>query len=125
MVAFLPADAPTRLHLGKDDPNQLLSYSYLVFEADYLAETDSAPYRPWRISVTLRSLIYQEKTLEAKNAQRSKPVSFFVLPFAAHCSSCRHLIRPTSSSDAGRVSKLGLSVRGLARFRSLAPACAF
>ena len=26
------------LRLGKDDPNQLLSYSYLVFEADYLAE---------------------------------------------------------------------------------------
>lgn len=39
MVAFLPADAPTRLHLGKDDPNQLLAYSYLVFEAVYLAET--------------------------------------------------------------------------------------
>jgi AraC family transcriptional regulator len=37
-VAFLPADAPTMLRLGKDDPNQLLSYSYLVFEADYLAE---------------------------------------------------------------------------------------
>ena len=37
-VAFLPADAPTRLRLGKDDPNQILSYSYLVFEADYLAE---------------------------------------------------------------------------------------
>jgi AraC family transcriptional regulator len=37
-VAFLPADAPTMLRLGKDDPNQILSYSYLVFEADYLAE---------------------------------------------------------------------------------------
>lgn len=37
-VAFLPAHAPTMLRLGKDDPNQLLSYSYLVFEADYLAE---------------------------------------------------------------------------------------
>ena len=37
-VAFLPADAPTMLRLGKDDPNQFLSYSYLVFEADYLAE---------------------------------------------------------------------------------------
>jgi AraC family transcriptional regulator len=37
-VAFLPADAPTKLRLGKDDPNQILAYSYLVFEADYLAE---------------------------------------------------------------------------------------
>ena len=37
-VAFLPADAPTMLRLGKDDRNQLLSYGYLVFEADYLAE---------------------------------------------------------------------------------------
>jgi AraC family transcriptional regulator len=37
-VAFLPADAPTMLRLGRDDPNQLLSYSYLVFEPEYLAE---------------------------------------------------------------------------------------
>jgi AraC family transcriptional regulator len=37
-VAFLPAEAPTMLRLGKDDRNQLLSYSYLVFETDYLAE---------------------------------------------------------------------------------------
>ena len=60
---FLTSRCADQVHLGKDDSNQLLSYSYLVFEADYLAETDSAPYRPWRISVTLRSLIYQEKTL--------------------------------------------------------------
>jgi quercetin dioxygenase-like cupin family protein len=31
-VAFLPADAPTMLRLEKDDPSQVLSYSYLVFE---------------------------------------------------------------------------------------------
>jgi AraC family transcriptional regulator len=37
-IAFLPADAPTRLRLAKDDPHQLLSYSYLVLEPDYLAE---------------------------------------------------------------------------------------
>jgi AraC family transcriptional regulator len=37
-IAFLPADAPTGLRLAKDDPHQLLSYSYLVLEPDYLAE---------------------------------------------------------------------------------------
>jgi AraC family transcriptional regulator len=37
-IAFLPADAPTRLRLAKDDPHRLLSYSYLVLEPDYLAE---------------------------------------------------------------------------------------
>jgi AraC family transcriptional regulator len=37
-VAFLPADAPTMLRLEKDDPSQVLSYSYLVFETNYLAE---------------------------------------------------------------------------------------
>jgi hypothetical protein len=37
-IAFLPADAPTMLRPGMDDPNQLLSYSYLVFEPGYLAE---------------------------------------------------------------------------------------
>src|SRR5258708_1957067 len=37
-IAFLPADAPTRLRLAKDDPHRLLSSSYLVLEPDYLAE---------------------------------------------------------------------------------------
>src|SRR5260370_21027407 len=37
-IAFLPADAPTRLRLAKDDPHRLLSYSYLVLEPGYLAE---------------------------------------------------------------------------------------
>lgn len=37
-IAFLPADAPTMLRLGKDDPNEVLSYSYLVFETNYLTE---------------------------------------------------------------------------------------
>jgi AraC family transcriptional regulator len=37
-VAFLPAQAPTRLRLGKDDPERIVSYSYLIFEPSYLAE---------------------------------------------------------------------------------------
>jgi AraC family transcriptional regulator len=37
-IAFLPAEALTRLRLGKDDPARIVSYSYLVFEPSYLAE---------------------------------------------------------------------------------------
>ena len=37
-IAFLPADAPTRLRPAKDDPHRFLSYSYLVLEPGYLAE---------------------------------------------------------------------------------------
>jgi AraC family transcriptional regulator len=37
-IAFLPAEAPTRLRLGKDDPDRIVSYSYLIFEPSYLAE---------------------------------------------------------------------------------------
>jgi hypothetical protein len=32
-IAFLPADAPTRLRLAKDDPHQLLSYELPRFGA--------------------------------------------------------------------------------------------
>ncbi|MBV8101422.1 MAG: helix-turn-helix transcriptional regulator [Verrucomicrobia bacterium] len=37
-IAFLPADAPAMLRFGKDDPEQLVSYSYLVFEPSYIAD---------------------------------------------------------------------------------------
>jgi len=37
-IAFLPADAPSMLRFGKDDPERLVSYSYLVFEPSYLAD---------------------------------------------------------------------------------------
>ena len=37
-IAFLPADAPTRLRPATKEPERLLSYSYLVFEPTYLAE---------------------------------------------------------------------------------------
>lgn len=37
-IAFLPADAPTMLLPAKNDPHEILSYSYLVFEPGYLAE---------------------------------------------------------------------------------------
>ena len=41
-IAFLPADAPNKLRFGKDDPEQLVSYSYLVFEPSYLADLASS-----------------------------------------------------------------------------------
>jgi AraC family transcriptional regulator len=37
-IAFLPADAPTMLRPGRDDPERVISYSYLVFEPSYLTE---------------------------------------------------------------------------------------
>jgi AraC family transcriptional regulator len=37
-IAFLPADAPTMLRFGSGEPDCLLSYSYLIFEPEYLAE---------------------------------------------------------------------------------------
>jgi AraC family transcriptional regulator len=37
-IAFLPADAPTRLRPVTNEPERFLSYSYLVFEPSYLAE---------------------------------------------------------------------------------------
>jgi AraC family transcriptional regulator len=37
-IAFLPADAPTRLRPATNEPERFLSYSYLVFEPSYLAE---------------------------------------------------------------------------------------
>jgi AraC family transcriptional regulator len=37
-IAFLPADAPARLRFGWDDPERVVSYSYLIFEPSYLAE---------------------------------------------------------------------------------------
>jgi AraC family transcriptional regulator len=37
-IAFLPADAPVRLRFGRDDPERVISYSYLIFELSYLAE---------------------------------------------------------------------------------------
>jgi len=37
-IAFLPADAPTRLRPGRDDPELVISYSYLIFEPSYLAD---------------------------------------------------------------------------------------
>jgi AraC family transcriptional regulator len=37
-IAFLPADAPTMLRPGRDDPERVISYSYLIFEPSYLVE---------------------------------------------------------------------------------------
>ena len=37
-IAFLPAGAPNMLRFATDDPNRILSYSYLLFEPEYLAE---------------------------------------------------------------------------------------
>jgi AraC family transcriptional regulator len=37
-IAFLPADAPNMLRLGRDHPERVISYSYLVFEPSYLAD---------------------------------------------------------------------------------------
>jgi AraC family transcriptional regulator len=37
-IAFLPADALTMLHLAADEPDRSLSYSYLVFEPEYLTD---------------------------------------------------------------------------------------
>jgi AraC family transcriptional regulator len=37
-IAFLPAEAATRLRLGKDDPERVIRYSYLVLEPSHLAE---------------------------------------------------------------------------------------
>ena len=37
-IAFLPAGAPNMLRFAKDDPNLIVSYSYLLFEPEYLAE---------------------------------------------------------------------------------------
>ena len=37
-IAFLPADAPSMLRFGKDDPERPVSYSYLVVEPSYLAD---------------------------------------------------------------------------------------
>jgi len=37
-IAFLPADAPNMLRLGRDHPERVISYSYLIFEPSYLAD---------------------------------------------------------------------------------------
>jgi hypothetical protein len=37
-IAFLPADAPTMLRPGRDEPERVVSYSYLVFRPSYLAD---------------------------------------------------------------------------------------
>jgi AraC family transcriptional regulator len=37
-VAFLPADAPAMFRFGMDDPERVLSYSYLIFEPSYLVD---------------------------------------------------------------------------------------
>src|SRR5260221_14525858 len=37
-IAFMPADVPTMLRPATHDPHRVLSFSYLVFEASYLAE---------------------------------------------------------------------------------------
>jgi AraC family transcriptional regulator len=37
-IAFLPAGVPNMLRFATDDPNRILSYSYLLFEPEYLAE---------------------------------------------------------------------------------------
>jgi AraC family transcriptional regulator len=37
-IAFLPAGAPNMLRFATDDPNRIISYSYLLFEPEYLAE---------------------------------------------------------------------------------------
>jgi hypothetical protein len=37
-IAFVPADAPAMLRFGSDDPERVISYSYLIFEPSYLAD---------------------------------------------------------------------------------------
>ncbi|MBV8225535.1 MAG: helix-turn-helix transcriptional regulator [Verrucomicrobia bacterium] len=37
-IAFLPADALAMFRFGKDDPERVISYSYLIFEPSYLAD---------------------------------------------------------------------------------------
>jgi len=37
-IAFQPADAPAMLHLTADEPDRFMSFSFLVFEAEYLAD---------------------------------------------------------------------------------------
>jgi len=37
-IAFVPADAPGMLRFGNDDPERVISYSFLVFEPSYLAD---------------------------------------------------------------------------------------
>jgi len=37
-IAFMPAEVPTMLRPATHDPHRVLSFSYLVFEASYLAE---------------------------------------------------------------------------------------
>jgi hypothetical protein len=37
-IAFLPADAPTKLRPATNEPERFLSHSYLVFEPTLLAE---------------------------------------------------------------------------------------
>ena len=37
-IAFLPAHAPTMLRPGRDDPERVVFYSYLIFEPSYLAD---------------------------------------------------------------------------------------
>ena len=37
-IAFLPADAPAMLRFGRDDPERVISYSFLIFEPSYLAD---------------------------------------------------------------------------------------
>ncbi|HXL27422.1 MAG TPA: helix-turn-helix domain-containing protein [Chthoniobacterales bacterium] len=37
-IAFLPAGAPTMLHPATKEPDRLLSYSYFIFEPEYLTE---------------------------------------------------------------------------------------
>jgi AraC family transcriptional regulator len=37
-IAFLPADVPARLRFGMDDPERVISYSFLIFEPSYLAD---------------------------------------------------------------------------------------
>jgi AraC family transcriptional regulator len=41
-IAFLPADAPAMLRFGMDDPERVISYSYLIFEPSYLADLASS-----------------------------------------------------------------------------------
>jgi AraC family transcriptional regulator len=41
-IAFLPADVPAMLRPVTDDPQRVLSFSYLVFEPSYLAEFASS-----------------------------------------------------------------------------------
>jgi hypothetical protein len=37
-LVFLPADAPAMLRFGRDDPERVISYSYLILEPSYLGE---------------------------------------------------------------------------------------